>query len=128
MEASRGWKIAPRAGVMLGIAVVFSAGFMPPAHADGSAKASAAYRDKNYSLAQILYHEQAGYDARMGEGAAAYRRQRYAEAVEQFTAALLNVEQDCVELLVFLIRDNDGDDEHVTLSVLPGFVNKGIKG
>lgn len=90
LAAGRGWKIAPRAVLMLGIAGVFSGGFTSPAQAAGRTEAYTAYRDKNYSLAQMLYREHTGYDARMGEGAAAYRRQRYAEAVEQFTAALLN--------------------------------------
>jgi Ca-activated chloride channel family protein len=54
------------------------------------AEAYAAWRNGDYTLAQLLYREQRGYAARLGEGAAAYRRQRYAEAVEQFSAALLN--------------------------------------
>jgi len=94
VEASRWLNTAPRALILLVIAAVFSAGYARPAHATEIAEAYAAYHDKNFSLAQILYHEQRGYDARLGEGAAAYRRQRYAEAVEQFTAALLNAHDD----------------------------------
>lgn len=91
----RRWRTpVPRAVLGLGIAVLLAGGYVNTAHADGLADAYAAYRAKNFSLAQILYHEQRGYDARLGEGAAAYRRQRYAEAVEQFTAALLNAHDD----------------------------------
>lgn len=48
-----------------------------------------AYHDGNFSQAQILFSELQGYDARMGEGAAAYRRKIFAPAIEQFIAALL---------------------------------------
>ena len=94
LEAGRWLKTAPHIGVMLGIAGVFFMSVATPLHAADGAAAYTAYRDQNYSLAQILYREQPDYDARMGEGAAAYRRQRYAEAVEQFSAALLNSRHD----------------------------------
>jgi Ca-activated chloride channel family protein len=90
LEVGRWLTHAPRVLVMLGVAVLVAGGYANTAQAADPADAYAAYRDKNYSLAQLLYHEQRGYDARLGEGAAAYRRQRYAEAIEQFTAALLN--------------------------------------
>ena len=94
VEARRWLSHAPRAVIVLGVAVIVSAGHANPAQAADAADAYAAYAEKNYSLAQILYHQQRGYDARVGEGAAAYRRQRYAEAIEQFTAALLNARDD----------------------------------
>ena len=89
LEAGRWLQHAPRALVMLWV-VAMGGSYANPAQAADAAEAYTAYRDKNYSLAQLLYHDQRGYAARIGEGAAAYRRQRYAEAVEQFTAALLN--------------------------------------
>jgi Ca-activated chloride channel family protein len=51
-----------------------------------------AYRKGDYLLAQHLYDARAGFAARMGEGAAAYRRKDYVYAVRQFTAALLAAE------------------------------------
>ena len=87
LEVGRWLTHAPR---VLVVAVLFAGGYANTAQAADPADAYAAYREQNYSLAQLLYHEQRGYDARLGEGAAAYRRQRYAEAVEQFTTALLN--------------------------------------
>lgn len=60
-----------------------------PAVADET-EAFTAYLGRDYTLAQLLYREQRGYAARLGEGAAAYRRERFAEAIEQFSAALLN--------------------------------------
>jgi Ca-activated chloride channel family protein len=74
---------------LAGVAVVGLLAFSPPTFAS-EAEAYVAYRSGDYALAQLLYREQRGYAARLGEGAAAYRRQRYAEAVEQFSAALLN--------------------------------------
>lgn len=93
-EAGRWMQRAPSALLLPCIAMVWLGSCAAPAQAASFAEAYAAYRDKNYSLAQLLYHAQHGYDARLGEGAAAYRRQRYPEAVEQFTAALLNARDD----------------------------------
>lgn len=53
------------------------------------AKAWHHYRDGNFAQAQLLFGELDGYDARMGEGAAAYRRKLFAAAIDQFIAALL---------------------------------------
>lgn len=63
----------------------------PPAQAgDNTASgAYAAYRSHNYVQAQSLYGQLPGYAARMGEGAAAYRRKDYSHAAGQFSAALL---------------------------------------
>ncbi|TCV82533.1 vWA domain-containing protein [Sulfurirhabdus autotrophica] len=52
-------------------------------------EAYSAYRQKNYTLAQTLYTQLHGFEARMGEGAAAYRRKDYHYAVKQFSSALL---------------------------------------
>lgn len=48
-----------------------------------------AYRNHNHGLAQTLYGDLQGYAARMGEGAAAYRRKDYQYAIRQFSTALL---------------------------------------
>jgi Ca-activated chloride channel homolog len=53
-----------------------------------------AYRAKDLSLAQTLYGSLHGYAARIGEGAAAYRRKDYAHAIRQFAAALLEASED----------------------------------
>lgn len=58
------------------------------------ADAYAAYRNKNYTQAQTLYGEQAGYGGRMGEGAAAYRRKDYQYAIKQYSNALLDARND----------------------------------
>jgi Ca-activated chloride channel family protein len=52
-------------------------------------EAYAAYRSHQHTLAQTLYAKLYGYNARMGEGAAAYRRKDYQYAIRQFSAALL---------------------------------------
>lgn len=71
-----------------GILLVLTLTDMPDAHAAESA-AYAAYRSKNHARAQTLYGELSGYAARMGEGAAAYRRKDFPYAVKQFSNALL---------------------------------------
>ncbi len=53
------------------------------------ADAYAAYQSQNHARAQTLYGDLPGYSARMGEGAAAYRRKDYQYAVKQFSNALL---------------------------------------
>lgn len=52
-------------------------------------EAYTAYGQKQYLLAQQHYRELSGYQARMGEGAAAYRRKDFLYANRQFTQALL---------------------------------------
>lgn len=54
-----------------------------------AAHAWRAYRDGAFAQAQLLFGELTGFDARMGEGAAAYRRKHYSAAIEQFTSALI---------------------------------------
>lgn len=52
-------------------------------------EAYAAYSQKQYLVAQQHYRQLEGYQARMGEGAAAYRRKDFIYAHRQFTQALL---------------------------------------
>jgi len=61
------------------------------AQADDNAwhAAHQAYQQKQYLVAQQAYRQLSGFDARMGEGAAAYRRKDFAYAASQFTQALL---------------------------------------
>lgn len=73
-------------GLML-VMVLAHAG-VPDVYA-AEAEAYAAYRSHNHTLAQTLYADVAGYSARMGEGAAAYRRKDYQYAIKQFSTALL---------------------------------------
>ena len=72
---------------MLAVALVGSTG----AQADDALwrDAYAAYTQQQYLLAQQYYRNLDGYNARMGEGAAAYRRKDFAYAYRQFTQALL---------------------------------------
>ena len=79
--------------VVVGFIAVFGA--TPQADAaegDNAAaelRAYTAYREQNHSLAQTLYADLDGYAARMGEGAAAYRRKDFQYAIRQFSTALL---------------------------------------
>lgn len=79
------------AGWLLAGVLIYQAG-IPTARAaeDNLAQAAySAYRQGNYIEAQALYERLPGYAARMGSAAAAYRRHHYADAVSQFTAAML---------------------------------------
>lgn len=55
----------------------------------GWREAHAAYLNRQYLVAQQTYAKLDGYHARMGEGAAAYRRKDFAYATKQFTQAWL---------------------------------------
>jgi len=72
--------------VLVGIVGLFAS--VPEGFA-AEADAYAAYQSQNHARAQTLYGDLQGYPARMGEGAAAYRRKDYQYAVKQFSIALL---------------------------------------
>lgn len=57
-------------------------------------EAYAAYSQQQYLLAQQNYRGLSGYQARMGEGAAAYRRKDFLYANRQFTQALLQAKKN----------------------------------
>jgi len=57
-------------------------------------EAYAAYSQQQYLLAQQYYRGLSGYQARMGEGAAAYRRKDFLYANRQFTQALLQAKHN----------------------------------
>lgn len=80
-----------RRSALVAAALVASSG----AQADDAAwrEAHQAYTQKQYLVAQQLYRQLSDFDARMGEGAAAYRRKDYAYASQQFTQALLQASQ-----------------------------------
>lgn len=89
----------PRLGsaAAAGLVLVLAAGLAPrPGFAAeaGLGAPYAAYRGGDFSAAQALYARLSGYAARMGEGAAAYRRHDYSHAGGQFTAALLQAGDD----------------------------------
>lgn len=88
---------AGAAGVLV-LAGALAAGMLPaPAHAavsETERDAHEAYRQRQFAAAQAYYARLRGHAARMGEGAAAYRRQDYLYAVRQFTAALLQADSD----------------------------------
>ena len=79
--------------ILIGFIAVFAAAHQAYAaegdNASVEAQAYTAYRTHNHSLAQTLYAGLQGYAARMGEGAAAYRRKDYQYAIRQFSSALL---------------------------------------
>lgn len=82
----------PAPGIaMLLAGVVAWGGNGTSAYAADNAREDAygAFRSGNYALARTLYGALNGYDARMGEGASAYRRRDYSYAVQQFSAAML---------------------------------------
>lgn len=60
----------------------------PPLHAASLSSAYSAYQSKRYAAAQAAYREIPGFNGRMGEGAAAYRRADYVFAIQQYTQAL----------------------------------------
>ena len=87
-------RLAPRqhSKVALAMSALLALAVLPPnAHAAESQlnAAYAALQSKQYARAQVLYATLPGFDARMGEGAAAYRRQDFTYAGKQFSAALL---------------------------------------
>lgn len=104
-DAGRGWRelypwlLAPavllwllQRGLRPRVATVAALALAGSAQAAGSSAAHEAwqaYRSQDYALAQQRYASLEGFAARMGEGAAAYRRRDYGHAVRQFTAALL---------------------------------------
>lgn len=80
------------------------------AHADDAAWRDAyqAYRQGQYLTAQSAYHALDGFSARMGEGAAAYRRKDYLYASRQFTLALLQADNDARRAdALFNLGDSD---------------------
>ena len=85
-------KSQPLAIAML-VGALLATSTVPEVNA-AEADAYAAYRSKNYTQAQTLYGAQAGYAGRMGEGAAAYRRKDYQNAIKQYSNALLDARND----------------------------------
>ena len=81
-----------RRGVLVAAALAASG----TAQADDAAwrDAHQAYRQGQYLIAQSAYHTLDGFPARMGEGAAAYRRKDYVYAGKQFTLALLQADNN----------------------------------
>ena len=76
------------------LALLFAVTSNAPGAYAAEADAYAAYRNHNHALAQTLYGDLPGYSARMGEGAAAYRRKDYQYAIRQFSTALLGSTND----------------------------------
>jgi Ca-activated chloride channel family protein len=84
------YRPAPALAMLL-VGVAAWGGNGTPAYAADDARqdAYAAFRSGNYALARTLYGGLGGFDARMGEGASAYRRRDYPYAVKQFSVAML---------------------------------------
>jgi len=76
-----------RRGVL--VAATLAASSAAQADDGGWRDAYQAYQQGQYLLAQQTYQQLQGFAARMGEGAAAYRRKDYTYAHQQFTLALL---------------------------------------
>jgi Ca-activated chloride channel family protein len=87
------YRPAPALAMLLA-GVVAWGGNGTPAYAADNARQDAwsAFRGGNFALARTLYGALGGYDARMGEGASAYRRRDYTYAVKQFSAAMLEAQ------------------------------------
>ncbi len=87
-------RLAPReyTRVPLGVTALLALAMLPPSASAAENQLHAAYaalQSKQYARAQVLYATLPGFAARMGEGAAAYRRQDFVYAGRQFSAALL---------------------------------------
>lgn len=80
-----------RRGVLVAATIAASGA----AQADDEAwrEAHQAYMQKQYLVAQQQYRRLDGFEARMGEGAAAYRRKDFAYANRQFSRALMQANQ-----------------------------------
>lgn len=59
-----------------------------------SGQAYEAYREAQYQTARDLYARMAGYEARLGEGASAYRLNDFPRALREFTRAVLEAPDD----------------------------------
>ena len=79
--------------VVVGLVGVAAVG---PARADetGQRQAFQAFENEDYLQARALYSQMTGFQARFGEGAAAYRRGDFDHAREQFGLALVLAETD----------------------------------
>lgn len=79
---------------MSGVAVlVLALAHAPPTPASDSGlqrQAFAAYSVQQYQTAADLYSRLSGYQARLGEGASAYRLGKYEQALREFRSAVLN--------------------------------------
>lgn len=81
--------------LLCAMGVVLTAGLLtPPPAVAGDPAAYAAYRHHRYATARVLYRQQRGYQARLGEGDSLYRLTRYAPAIRQFTLAVLAARTD----------------------------------
>jgi Ca-activated chloride channel family protein len=96
--------VEPRRGSLgtshlLWFAVFVISGWLNPplAHASDESwqqRAYQAYSNKSYLEAKQGYARVAGYGGRMGEGSSAYRLGEYQEAVQLFTQAILDADND----------------------------------
>lgn len=83
-------------------AAVLALGIAAVAHAPGTqaadtalgTKAYQAYQQHQFQTARDLYARMTGYEARLGEGASAYRLGDYSRAVREFTDAVLTAGGD----------------------------------
>lgn len=77
---------------LLGMAILHA----PPSQAadDLRAQAFAAYHDGQYQTARDLYSRMTGFQARLGEGASAYRLRDFPRALREFSTAVLVATDD----------------------------------
>ncbi len=88
----------PRHPAWLGaVALAFAVSHLPTAHGDETATAQQAfhaYQLKRFRTALDLYSQLSGFDARLGEGASAYRLGDFERARTEFTEAVLQAPND----------------------------------
>ncbi len=79
------------------VTLAIAASHVPMAHGGETAtapQASHAYQQKRFRTALDLYSQLSGFDARLGEGASAYRLGDFARARTEFTEAILQAPTD----------------------------------
>ncbi|MGC9162547.1 MAG: hypothetical protein ACP5F9_03235 [Thiomonas sp.] len=114
---------APRAAApVLVLALLGTLAAPQPVHAAQSTPqaAWAAWQAGDFARAQALYAALPGFDARIGEGDAAYRRGAYAQAAQAFERALLLADTPAQRFIAFY---NLGD----ALMHLPGKTREAVQ-
>jgi Ca-activated chloride channel family protein len=103
------WRAAPRrqprakAAALLALALLAALQLPQPAHAEDATpqQAWAAWQAGDMARAQALYAALPGFDARIGEGDAAYRRGQFQQAAHAFHRALLRADTPAQRFTAF---------------------------
>lgn len=97
-----------RRTAMAGVVVLaLNAAYPSSGHtADLGRQAHDAYREGRFQTARDLFARQAGFEARLGEGASAYRLKDFARAQREFTGAVLTAASDAQRAAALLNLGN----------------------